>query len=371
MAQQRLIKQALACFDQGQFSEAQALIDQASQDKTLQLQASTWYYKGVVYEQLMRKNIALDIAGQYLEEALKAYQKTLTLTPEANQYHSFAQLNKQELWAYYLNRGVRYYKAEAFDRAIEAFAICKRIQPDDAHALLYTAIAAHQEEQYDLALAQYKAYLQLEKGKPAVYCGLASITANQLHKPEQAKSILDQALQAYPWDVGLLEAQHQLLLALKELGARKQQLKEQVTASPLNPLPHFQLGYFYEQANQLEVAATYYQQAVNLALQELAPICRLGIVYYNQAANIINEAVAMPDHDFQQTGEELTNQAEQYFRKALHSFKQARKLDRGNLFILKQLHVIYTRLHMPEKAQIIGDILKRKKGGFTVLQEAS
>jgi tetratricopeptide (TPR) repeat protein len=367
LAQPQLIKQALVLFDQENYTEAQALIDQASQDTQLQQQASTWYYKGVIYEQLMRKNIALDVAPQYLEEALQAYQKILTLTPEANQYHSFAPINIKGLWAYYLNRGSRYYKSEAFDQAIEQFEICKQLDPSDPYAWLYTAIAAHQAEQYDLALQQYKTYLKLEKGSPAVYRGLANLTAYHLQDLAQANQILEQAIQQYPWEVCLLEEQNTLLLKQGQIEIKEQQLKEQLAKTPTDALLHFQLGYLYEQVGKLSESGTYYQQAVSLAPQKLEPICRLGMIYYNQAADVVNQATEMPEEAFQQRGEELKVQANQYLQKALNSFKQARKLKRSNLFIVKQLHIIYTRLHMSDKVRVIEDVMNRMKGGAELL----
>jgi tetratricopeptide (TPR) repeat protein len=360
LAQSQPIKQALLLFDQENYTEAQAIIDQASQDAQLQHQASTWYYRGVIYEQLMRKNIALDVAPEYLEEAFQSYQKTLTLTPDANQYHSFAEINIKGLWAYYLNRGSRYYKAEVFDQAIEQFEISKRLDPQDPYTRLYTAITAHQAEQFDLALEQYHSYLQLAKGNPAVYRGLANLTAYHLQDLAQANQILEQAIQQYPWEVCLLEEQNTLLLK-----------QDQLAKTPKDPLGYFQLGHLYEQTDKPSEAAIYYQKAAALAPIKLEPICRLGIVNYNQAASIINNAAEMPEEEFQEIGEELKAKADQYLREALYSFKQARKLKRSDLFIIKQLHIIYTRLNMPDKVKVIEATMKRMKGGPALLATLS
>ena len=104
-AQPPIVKQAIAAFDKEDLGQAQTLIDQATQDEKAKTKESTWYYRGAIYEQLMRKNIASDTASYYLEQALQAYQQALSLAPASSQYHSFAQVNFHGLWAYYLDRG--------------------------------------------------------------------------------------------------------------------------------------------------------------------------------------------------------------------------------------------------------------------------
>lgn len=367
-AQPRIVKQAVAAFDKAEWAQAQELIDQATQDEKAKAQGSTWYYRGAIYEQLMRDNIASDTASHYLEEALQAYHQALALTPQSSQYHSFAQININGLWAYYLDRGRRYYKAEAFDKAIEHFEVCKQIKPNDPYALLYTAIAAHQDENYDLALQHYEQYLQLGEVNPAVYRGLASITTHHLKEPGKASKILDQAIQQYPWYNNLLEEQTQLLLRLNQLEAREKHLQEQIATGPSDPVPHYQLGYLYEQWDKPQEALVHYQQAAELAPHQLEPVCQQGIVHYNQAAQVINSTADMPDEAFQQVGEELIEKANQHLQQALSYLEQARKMKRRDPFILRRLHTLYTRLNMPAKAEKIARAMKWIKGGNLLLE---
>lgn len=70
----------------------------------------------------------------------------------ASQYHSFAQINLNKLWAYSLDRGRRYYQQEAFESAIQQLKYCKKIVPTHLGAYLYTAIAVYQAEEHDLVL---------------------------------------------------------------------------------------------------------------------------------------------------------------------------------------------------------------------------
>jgi tetratricopeptide (TPR) repeat protein len=367
--QPKLVTQALNLFDQGKYVEAKNCIDQASEDAQLQKKPSTWYYRGVIYEQLMRKNMALAIAPTYLKEAVQAYQKTLSLASKNTQYQSFANINLKGLWCYYLNRGVRYYKTGAFEQAIEQFELCKQLAPENPYAFLYTAIARQQEAKYELALEQYQAYLQLQpRGEAAAYKALANLTACYSQNFALAQTILEEAIYQYPWEVSLLEAQNNLFMQLKQLEFQEQRYHAALNQNAANPLLSFRLGYLYEQTGNLAEAAIYYQKAVLLAPKQLEPVCRLGMVYYNQAAAIIQRAHAMPEAIYQQTAHQLQLEVEDYLHKALNCFKQARKLQHTNLFIAKQLYILYKRLGMSEKAQLMKSAIGRIKGGRALLQ---
>lgn len=367
-AQSHIIKQALTAFDKEEFAQAQALIDQATQDEKAQTLGSTWYYRGAIYEQCLRNNIASDTAAQYLEEALRAYHQVLALTPKSSQYHSFAQANIHGLWAYYLGRGVRYYKAEAFDRAIEHFEVCKQIKPDDPYALLYIAIAAHQDENYALARQHYEQYLQVGEANPAVYRGLANIIAHHCQDLDKARTILDQAIQQYPWDDNLLEEEVQLLRMLHQLAASEKQLQEQLATAPSHPVLYYQLGYLYEQWNKPAEALVHYQKAAELAPQQLEPICQLGVIHYNQASQVMDSTADMSEEAFQEQGKELQEKWNFHWEQALAYFERARKLRRHDLFILKRLHTLYTCLNMPAKAKRVARAMRRIKGGHLRLE---
>lgn len=361
----RILQQAIQAFDKKEFAQAQQLIDQAIQDG--QARASTWYYRGTIYEQLLRDNIASDTASWYLEQALQAYQETLKLARNPSQYHSFSQVNIHGLWTYYLGRGVKYYKGEAFDRAIVHFAVCKQIKPKDSQALLYTAIAAHQDEDYVLALQQYEEYLQQGKHHPAVYLALAHITTHHLQDLEKAGYMLKQGIQQYPWNNHLLQAQRQLLVRLNELAIQEEQLQEQLLTTSSNPVLHYQLGYWYEQENRLEEACRHYIKASKLAPHQIEVISQLGIIHYNQAAQIINSTAEMPQEIFQDQAEALAIKWNFHLQQALAYFEQAYKMKRHDVSLLKQLYHLYTYLAMPTKARKIVRHIRRLKGQNAIL----
>lgn len=181
---------------------ARLAIDEAIQDTTLAKHPATWYYRGVVYDHLLREHPTE--ATIFLEEALASYVKTMSITSPATQFHSFARSNQAKLWSYYLERGIRYYKQEAFERALEHFAICRRILPDEPTPLLYAAIVYHTQHQPEVAWQNYTAYLQSAPPTAFVYRAVAQLLFQQLHAMDAAMDWLDAGLLKFPFDTDLL-----------------------------------------------------------------------------------------------------------------------------------------------------------------------
>jgi len=362
------LKQALQAFDQQDFEKAQITIDQLLEEPQYQQQPSSWYYKGVIYDQLMRKHITSDSAGIYLDRNLEAYRKTLVISHKHTQYHSFANINIERLWAYYLNRGVQYYKVEAFDEALEQFAICQKIYNDHPYMLLYTAIAAHQAEKYETALGYYEKYIKIGSAAPAVYRAFANLTANYLKNTTGAYEMLQNAMNQYPWDINLLEEYYQLLLETNQLANTQQKLQTELAGMPHNPSIYYQLAYLYTQENNHEEAVAHYKKVLELLPRHIETILQLGKSYYNQAAQLTQQMTDMPEEDFQQHGKEILEKMNENLEVSLNYLQQANKLLPNNLEIMKLMHTLYTRLNKGDQADQLVRKIKRIKGGIQLLE---
>ncbi len=357
-----LVRQAIVAFEEDKFFEAKTYIDRALEDPPTQVRGSAWYYRGVIYEKLLREQIATEEASLLFEETLNAYQKVLALTPAASQYHSFAQINLNGLWAYHLDRGRRYYKQEAFESAIQQFKYCKKIMPSHPDAYLYTAIAAHQEGENDLALHNYTHYLELGAVAPAAaYRGLAHLTAYPLKFPQKALIILEEALLQYPFDNDLLYDQLQLYTALDQVDVNQKLLQKQVAAISYEAAPHYQLGYWYEQQGQWQQALEQYKKAAELAPNRVELVLQQGIVHYNQAVQVSQEITKMAEEKFQQVGAKRIKKLENCLEQALPFFEQANKLSPRDPFILKHLQRIYRHLRKPVPLKKIERRLRKYK----------
>jgi tetratricopeptide (TPR) repeat protein len=359
-AKPSLVKQSIAAFEREEFSEARVCIDKAMEEAATQTQEDAWYYRGVIYEKILRNQIATEEAGRLFEEVLNAYFKVVALAPVASQYQSFAQINLNGLWAYYLDRGRRCYKQEDFESAIRLFTYCKQLIPGNLDAYLYTAVAAHQHEAHDVALRNYTHYLESAVVVPAaVYRGLAHLTAHALKHPIQALEILAQALLQHPFDNDLRYEQLQLYTNLGQVDVERERLKKRIAATPYEAVLYYQLGYGYEQQAQWQQALKQYQKAAELAPNSVEPVRQQGIVYYNQAVQATQEITKMSEEQFQEVGVQRIEKLENDLVQALPYFEQASTLSPREPFILKHLQTIYLRLRKPVQAKKIERCLRK------------
>ena len=359
-AKPTLVNQAIAAFEAEDFPEASALIDQATEGGAIGPDAGCWYYRGVIYEKLLRSKIATDEAPALFEETLAAYNRVLATAPQASQYHSFAQMNLGGLWAYYLDRGRRYYKQENFESAIMQFQYCRRISANDPYADLYTAVAAHQQEEYDLALSSYTSYMAAKKTVPtAVYHALARLTATFLKDPDEALAILEKGLAEYPFNNNLLHEEVAIYTTMGTTAVQAQLLKKETETN--TAVACYQLGYWYGQQEREEEALVLYQKAGMLDPQHVEPFRQQGIVYYNQAVLVTQEITKIPEEDFQKVGVSLIKQLQERLASALTCFEQAQKIAPRDLFILRHLQITYQGLNKPAKAKKMERRLRRLK----------
>ena len=358
-----LVNQALAAFDKDDWEQAQAAIDQATSQAAAP--AKAWYYRGAIYEKRLRKQITSEVAPELFAATLASYRQALALTPPASQFHSFAQINLDNLWAYYLDRGRRYYRQENFDKAMEQWQYCEQIRTDKSCIELYKAIAAHQDEQYAVARQHYTQYLTQAATVPAaVYRGLAQVTAQLDKRAEQARLIIAQGLQQYPFDNDLLYEQCTLYNVgeeEKEEEPLPQLLEQKIATAPHEPALYYQLGYWYEQQGQPAQALQQYQQAATLAPHRIEPMRQQGIVHYNQAAQLTQTIEEMPAEEFQQEGMELSQALTDHLEQALSCFNRARKLQPRDAFTLIHLKMLYLRLKKPAQVAKIERKLRRYK----------
>jgi tetratricopeptide (TPR) repeat protein len=335
----------------------------------IQQDPSAWYYRGVIYEQLMCKNITSDSASFYLAQALEAYHQALAKSKEESQFHSFASINLQNMWAYYLSRAVQYYKIESFEEALEQLHIAAKIDDKPIENLLYKSIVAQKLEKYNAAIQGYQQCIQLDCTPAPVYQSLAHLTAMHFQQPVQALQVLDTALQQYPWDIGLLSESYEQQVKTNCLEAKELQLQGQLAGSVAMPIAHYQLGYFYARSGNVDQALGCYQKVLDVLPKQIDTLVQLGLLYYNKGAGIIQELLAWPEETFQQEGKEALERAHQALETSLQYFERSSKLDRKNIYLLKALHIIYSYLKKDDKASEVVKKLKWLKGGSQLLEQ--
>lgn len=263
-------------------TQAQVAIDEAIKDSKLMKHPATWYYRGVIYSKLLKEHISSEEAAALLDETLAAYTKTTQLCLPYTQFHSFARSNIASLWSYYLDRGIRYYKQENFDKAVDQFAICKRIIPQDPTPELYTAIVYQRNKKPEAALHYYEAYLQSVGPQVAIFRAMANIQYHQLKKVSKAISLLDTAIAQFPFNNELLEEKFLIYKDAKQIEQYETALLEAIASSKAWNVV-YEYAYLLENQGITEKAVAYYEHILKNIPDQYNTLRQVGLLFYNEA----------------------------------------------------------------------------------------
>lgn len=275
--------------------EARLRIDEAIRDSKLALHPATWYYRGVIYEKLLKDNIYLEEASDWLQEVLKAYEQVKKLAQPTTQFYSFAVENIVSLWSYYLDRGLRYYRQENFDQALACFTTCKNILPEEKAPLLYMAIVYQTMFKATEALNYYEDYLQHlhavdlknrdQAVEIAIISAMAAIYCYQLKQWDRAIAILDDALIRFPFSNELIEEKILMYTSANKIDDYAALVKE--TALPLpDKMRYYAYAYFLENQSRVEEAVVYYKRILDTTVNQYDTLRQLGLLFYNKAIKL-------------------------------------------------------------------------------------
>ncbi|MGI2298422.1 tetratricopeptide repeat protein [Candidatus Cardinium hertigii] len=272
--------------------QARLAIDGAIKDSKLASHPATWYYRGVIYDRLLRDHIASEEGPALLDEALAAYAQAQQLSVSKHkQFHSFALSNLTTLWSYFLNRGIGYYRQEAFDQAIDQFVICRRILPEESTPLLYMAIVYHSHDQPEEALRYYQDYLKVQGAQFPVLRAIAAIHYHKLKNFDRAIAILNEALLQFPFNNELLEEKCSIYEAAGKVDGYADGLAVRIQNKEIHA--YYAYAYLLEYQGRMEEALFYYQQVLKEHPHQYDALRQMGFVFYNKAIKLHRDTVQL------------------------------------------------------------------------------
>lgn len=263
--------------------QARLAIDEAIKNSKLAKHPATWYYRGVIYDRLLRDHVAQP--STFLNEVLAAYAQAKKLSAsKSKQFYSFSVENLIALWRYFLNRGMGYYRQEAVDQAIEHFAICRRILPEEPTPLLYMAIVYHSADQPEEALRYYQDYLAVDGPQFAVARAMAAIHYHKLKNFDKAMAILDEALRQFPFNNELLEEKCLIHQAAGSIDGYAASLA--VDLQHKGPHLCYAYAYVLQHQGRIQEAIGYYEQLLKDHPAHYEALRQMGFIFYNEAIKL-------------------------------------------------------------------------------------
>lgn len=354
MAQKKIVNNAESAMDKGELDKAWETIQPAlTNDETKGL-PNTWFIKGAILQKITistdekYKNLVEDPAT----EAYNSYQKAIELDVK-QKIGKKIDLQLNELYIGAATKASEAFTTQKYDKALELFELALKIETNpifknviDTSMMYNCGLAANNGKNYDKAIEYF--------GKAASYNYNGGVTysllkAAYLAKGDTVKAVetIQKGFELFPNDLSIIVDLVNYYLnsnkaqdALKYLDMAKQK-------DPSNASFLFAEGTLYEKMGEFEKAATAYGKSGELDPKYFNAFYNLGVLYYNQAVKIFEQAASEKDDN---KFNELQKLGDEQLIKSIPHLEKAHEIDPKEETAAKTLKGLYFRLQpkMPE-----------------------
>ena len=346
------ISKALSALEDGNLAEAKMIIDEAATHEKTKDDPKTWFYRGQIYA-------ALDTANNEpgaLEEALKAFDKTLELDPEQKSVSSVdfntgtvigVDSKKQGWYAFYYNQAIEDYNAENFDSAAENFEMSFAIMPSDTNAILNAAYAASAAGNDEQAKKNFMSSYEAGVKDKTIFLQLYNYAIKE-ENFEDGLDIIRKGKKVYPDDLDFSRYEINLLIQLDRTEEATAELEEAIKADPKNADLYFSLGVLKEELGDSEGALQAYDNAIEIDPNHYNSNFNKGVAVFNTANELIKERNALSYKEKTKSAE-LSKKIDAKLTDALPLWEKLYSLNSTDQTVLETLAYIYNSLGMKEK----------------------
>ncbi|GAB3202068.1 tetratricopeptide (TPR) repeat protein [Pontibacter aydingkolensis] len=344
-AQNSAVNSAILNHKNGVLDKAQADIDKAITHKKTQDKAKTWFYRGVIYQDMIGNPIYGKMANdQTLDIVLESFDKTLAIDGKSGEFGKLVPERKQMLYGQVLNQAVEFHNNQEWDQAIQKYKLASEIEPTDTTAVLYAAYAATAKQDYPQAISFYDNLIQIGHKTEDVYKNKVQLQQATEASDEAVMSTLSAALKEHPNSVFLMQEELKYYLKNDRADEAMTKLENAIKADPKNASLHAVLGNLQERKNNLEGATASYKKAIEIDPNNFDAYYNLGVLEYNKGSDINNKAAKMDYATYQKRGKALEAQAKKHYEASLPYFEKALEVQPNDQGTISTLVKVHTRL---------------------------
>ncbi len=355
--------------DKEALGKAKEAIDLAAAHDKSKNMAKTWYYRGMIYQNIYDNKDQHHLAPDALTIAFESFQKTLFLDEAKKEYHSDVIRRLKYIKDAYYNEAAIHLKKEAFQPAFDNFSMVltlsdylKKITGEtvtDTLVMSYKAYTAEKIGKPDIAKVLYAQLIGMGTRSLPVFQSLARIYSDE-NDLDNALEVLQKGRTLYPRDNGLIIDELNIFLRQGRLQELIEKLEKAIELDPHNPDLYYVLGTAFDSNGEPRKASGAYEKALMINPDYFEVLYNQGALYYNQAIELnkqMNELSAKQMDVYA----ELKAKRDGHYQSALPYFERALALNENDINSLTALKEIYARTDQLEKSNIIKKRLESLK----------
>ncbi|MCC9135360.1 tetratricopeptide repeat protein [Pontibacter silvestris] len=357
-AQNSAVNSAIMNHKNGTLDKAQADIDKAiAHDKTKD-KAKTWFYRGVIYQDMIGNPIYSKMTNDSTPTlVLESFNKTVELDGKDGEFGKQVPDRLNMLYGQVLNQAVEFHNSQDWDNAITKYDLASKINPTDTTSVLYAAYASTAKQDYPAAIGYYDKLISIGHKTEDVYKAKIQLQQATEASDEQVLATLQDGLKEHPNSVYLMQEELRYYLKADRGDEALAKLEKAIAADPNNASLYAVMGNLQERSKKLDEAVKSYQKAVELDPNNFDAYFNLGVLEYNKASEINNKAAKMDYATYQKQGKKLEAEANKHFEAALPYFEKAHEIQPKDEATMQNLQRLYTRLDRKADAERVSKLM--------------
>ncbi len=355
IAQKSKVSAALSLITNQSFETAKEKLDEAAVHEKTKDWPKTYYAYGVFYHELFKSDKE-DLKGQYgnlLEEAYKNYKKSFELDSLNKLSNQVVDLNLYDFYNKLFTQGIDLFNAENYTDAgklweyaidIRQYSTLMNITIDTS-TMYNIAIAAMRGGDNDRAIEYFKKVTEYGYNGGNTY---VLIKNSYLAKKDSvmAEKTLQEGFERYPEDQNVLIELINFYLTAGNSQNALDYLAVAKEKDPTNSSFYHAEGTLYDKMGDFDKSIASYNKAIELNPEFFDSYYNLGVLYFNKAVKIAEEAnMTLDDKKYAK----LKTEADVVFNQAVPLFEKCHELNPNDMSTMDNLKILYYRLKMTEK----------------------
>jgi tetratricopeptide (TPR) repeat protein len=367
-AQKKAVRSAERNLRKGEFQEALADIQAATEDEKTKDDPKTYFVMGKVYtqmfeadssntqetvtkgrkaEEVFMKTFEMEDRDSTSKVGKDLFKEVLPDLPENFQGEGVYRLKNASF-----NKAIERYEEDDMELAFEFFSLAADLDPKDTSIVFNAGYTANMVGESEKAKKYFTQLLDVEEyNKLNAYYFLIQIASAEDNDPDEAYRLVADAREEYPEDKGLAEFEIQLLLQLDKMDEAMTSIEKALEDDPDNAAIRLRYGYLKEKSGDIDGALEEYKKTVESDADFFEGNYYTGALYLDKARNIITDVNNLPDDEWEEKSPEMLKEADDLYAEALPYFTKASTLQPDNTDIMEILFQIHTRLDNEEKAE--------------------
>ncbi len=359
-AQNSAVNSAVLNHKNGTLDKAQADINKAIEHPKTKEKAKTWFYRGVIYQDMIGNPIyGKNTDDKTPEIVLESFNKTVEIDGKNGEFGKQVPERLNMLYGQVLNQAVEFHNSQNWDQAIAKYDLASRVNPTDTTAVLYAAYASAAKQDYPGAIKYYDKLIGMGHKTEDVYKAKVQLLQTTEAKDEEVLNTLAAGLKEHPNSVYLMQEELKYYLKNDRADEAMAKLDQAIAADPKNASLYAVKGNLQERKKDIDGAYASYKKAIEVDPNNFDAYYNLGVLEYNKGSEFNNKAAKMDYATYQKKGKGLEAQAKKHYEASLPYFEKALAVQPNDQSTLQNLQRVYMRLGRKTDADRVAKQIKQ------------